>query len=401
MTAPARVLIATWDGGGNTPPAFHLGARLARRGQRVRMLGWRSMANRAEKAGIEFAPFPSEKPLPTGLTQDEGWSEYVDPMLHGLSTKQDILAEATTFRPDVMVLDCMLGAGFAAARELEVPTAVLVHVLYSPFVHLWGDGVMHTSVAGLLAEASRVLALAPPGFDEPSDLPANTSYTGPITNPAPGRLPSTAFELLRAPGDPWVLISLGTTMQRQVTALPHLLTAVAEVPVRVLLTLGGVLPVGAVSAPPNVTVRGHVPHELVLPHVGLVITHGGMSTITTSLAAGVPLVCVPQGREQPINAGRVEAVGAGRVVGPEATAPEIAAAVSAVLHDQQARAVARSFGAAISALGAGESASEDVEQLAGPRRSPGPSADLWQAAHRPRGRVGGALTSTGGRDDHA
>jgi UDP:flavonoid glycosyltransferase YjiC (YdhE family) len=363
MTAPSRFLIATWDGGGNTPAAFNLGSRLARRGHRVRMLGWKSMTARAADAGIEFMPYASEPPWPRGLTQDDGWRDYVEPLLHGAATRGDILAEAAAFRPDALVLDCMLGAGFAAARELRLPTAVLVHVLYSPFVHVWGDGVMHGSVARLLAEADRVLALVPPGFDEPGELPANTTYSGPITRPAPGRLESPDLELLTRRGDPWVLLSLSTTLQGQTEALPPMLSAVASLPVRVLLTLGGVIPIHAVGAPPNVTVRDYVPHDLVLQHMRAVITHGGMSTITASLAAGVPLVCVPQGREQPINAARVAATGAGRVIAPEAPAAEIAAAVDSVLRDERARVAARRFAVTIAALGAGERATDEVEQL--------------------------------------
>ena len=90
------------------------------------------------------------------------------------------------------------------------------------------------------------------------------------------------------PGDPWVLLSLSTTLQRQAEALPAVLAALAGLPVRVMLTLGGVLPISAVDAPPNVTVRGYLAHDLVLPHMRAVITHGGLSTITTSLAAGLP-----------------------------------------------------------------------------------------------------------------
>src|SRR5207344_2357191 len=65
----------------------------------------------------------------------------------------------------VLVVDCMLGAGFAAAAALELPTAVLVHGLDSEFAHGWGDQMMHTSVVDLLAPAGQVLALTPPGFD--------------------------------------------------------------------------------------------------------------------------------------------------------------------------------------------------------------------------------------------
>jgi UDP:flavonoid glycosyltransferase YjiC (YdhE family) len=366
MTAPTRFLIATWDGGGNTPPAFNLGSRLARRGHRVRMLGWKSMAGRAADEGIEFVPYRSERPWPAGLSHEDGWLDYIEPMLLGAAAKGDILAEVAAFGPDVLVLDCMLGAGFSAARELRLPTAVLVHVLYSPFVHAWGDEVMHASVAGLLAEADCVLALVPPGFDEPCELPANTTYVGPITRPAPGRLGSTDVELLTQSGAPWVLLSLSTTLQRQTEALPAILTAVATLPVRVLLTLGGVIPIDAVVAPSNVTVRDYMPHDLVLPHMAAVITHGGMSSVMSSLAAGIPMVCIPQGREQPLNAARVASTGAGRVVAPEAPAAEIAAAVDAALRDEPARVAARRFAAAIAALGAGASATDAVERLGPP-----------------------------------
>jgi UDP:flavonoid glycosyltransferase YjiC (YdhE family) len=359
-------LIATWDGGGNTPPAFNLGSRLARRGHSVRMLGWQSMAPRAADAGIEFASYRSERPWPAGLSHDDGWLDYVEPLLFGAAARTDIVAEAAAFGPDVLVLDCMLGAGFAAARELQLPTAVLVHVLYAPFVHAWGDEVMHASVSGLLAEADSVLALVPPGFDEPGELPANTRYVGPITRPTPGRLGSAELELLTRPGDPWVMPSLSTTMQRPVATLPATLPPLEGIPLRVLLTLGGIVPRDAVAAPPNVTVRDYVPHDLVLPHMKLVITHGGMSSITASLAAGVPMVCIPQGREQPVNAARVAATGAGRVIASDASAAEIASAVDATLRDEPARAAAHRFAATIARLGAGESATDEVEELARP-----------------------------------
>ena len=81
-----------------------------------------------------------------------------------------------------------------------------------------------------------------------------------------------------------------------------MLEAVAALPVRVLLTLGGVLMSNSVNAPANVTVREFVPHDLVLPYMATVISHGGLSTITTALTAGVPLLCIPQGRDQHYNA---------------------------------------------------------------------------------------------------
>ena len=68
-------------------------------------------------------------------------------------------------------------------------------------------------------------------------------------------------------GDPWILLSLSTTLQRQTEALPTMLEAVESLPVRVLLTLGGVIPIDAVPVPTNVTVRDFVAHDMVLPHM--------------------------------------------------------------------------------------------------------------------------------------
>lgn len=363
MSDKGRFLIATWDGGGNTPPAYNLGARLVQRGHEVRLLGWDTMATRAAAAGVEFATFPSVPPWPAGLPLDDAWDE-LGSALNGPATRDDILTEAKDFAPDVLVVDCMLGAGFDAANMLGLPTAVLVHVMYAPFRYEWGHGVLEREVAPILDGAGAVLVLVPPGFDAPCPLPANTTYVGPITAPHTREtLDPHDAALLAEPGDPWVLLSLSTTLQRQAEALPAMLDAVAALPVRVLLTLGGALPTRVVEAPANVTVRGFVPHDLLLPHMAAVICHAGLSTITSALAAGVPLICVPQGREQPINAQRVEASGVGRVVAADAPPAKIAAALMELLGDRAALRQARRFADVIAGLGGGDTATRKVAGL--------------------------------------
>ena len=162
MTDARRFLIATWDGGGNTPPALHLGTRLARRGHRVRILGWESMARRCEAAGLEFATYASMTRWPESLSLDDGWDRLV-PFLQGTATRDDILAEAAACEADVLVFDCMIRAGFEAARQLGLPAAVLVHALYSAWVSPWGDQVMQASVGDLLAAAEESSRWYPPG----------------------------------------------------------------------------------------------------------------------------------------------------------------------------------------------------------------------------------------------
>jgi UDP:flavonoid glycosyltransferase YjiC (YdhE family) len=374
VSGSGRFLIVSWDGGGNTPPALNLGARLVRQGHQVRLLGWESMASRAAAAGVEFATYPSIPPWPPELAFEDALEERLLPALLGPGTRDDILTEAKGFAPDVVVVDCMMDAALAAARMLALPSAVLVHLPYSAFRYEWGDEATRAKKARYLDEASAVLALVPPGFDSPCPVRANTTYVGPITDPNPQpRLDARDAGLLAEPGDPWVLLSLSTTLQGQAAALPPMLEAVAALPVRVLLTLGGALPASAIDPPPNVTVRGFVPHHLVLPHMAAVISHGGLSTITAALTAGVPLLCIPQGRDQSDNAQRVAASGVGRALATSAPPAQIAYALEELLADPAALREARRFARVIGELGGGAAAMRKVAALARSRAPRGPN----------------------------
>jgi hypothetical protein len=54
--------------------------------------------------------------------------ERLMPALLGAGTRDDILAGADRFAPDVVVVDCMMDAGLEAAHMLGLPSAVLVHL---------------------------------------------------------------------------------------------------------------------------------------------------------------------------------------------------------------------------------------------------------------------------------
>lgn len=356
----SRFLLTTWAGGGSVPPTLNLGVRLMRRGHEVLVVGWESMAGHVTAHGLGFTSYPSVPPWPDGLMLDDDYPR-LDEMLHGVPTENDLCAIAGDFRPDVFVVDCMMAAAFRAAERLGTPSAVLAHLLYQ----LWSAQLEFITPGVSLDSATRILALVPPGFDLPGDLPPNTAYVGPIGHPDQPTLSGTGLAEVDEPGDPWVLLSLSTTPMGQAAALPPLLDALGSLPVRVLLTLGTVLPVTDLpSLPANVIARDYVPHAAVLPQMAAVVTHGGLSTITASLAAGVPLVVVPQGRDQSRNGDRVEATRVGRMVAKESPPDVLAAAIAEVLGDADARAAASAFARSISALGNGVVATDEVETLA-------------------------------------
>jgi UDP:flavonoid glycosyltransferase YjiC (YdhE family) len=113
----------------------------------------------------------------------------------------------------------------------------------------------------------------------------------------------------------------------------------------------------------NVEVVRYVPHDRVLPFASLVVTHAGLGTVMTTLAHGVPMVCVPLGRDQFFNAARVAALGVGRGLDANADERAIAAAVRAVIDDDEMRRAARHWPDVIAAYRRGEAVMAEIDRL--------------------------------------
>ena len=379
------VLIVTWDGGGNVPPALALGARLLRAGYRVRLLGTYSLEPKARAAGLPFSGFDSVPPWPEGMSMDDDDVRF-EAMLNGPDVARDIVRAVEADPPDVLVADCMMGAARAAAEFVDIPLVLLVHVLFQPYATVWGQFLLDESRArralglpvpdedptmdDVLARASLTLICIPAEFDCPgAPLTATTHYVGPIFDPGAGE---ERWAQPWRPDDerPLVLVSLSSTRQGQDRALPPILEALRDLPVRALLTLGNVSITDELVVPPNVTVVDYLPHATVLGHTSLVVSHGGLSTVMAALAHGVPLVCIPQGRDQSFNADRVQSSGVGIRVPQDARPTIIAEAVQAVMGQQSYTESARGFATLIATAGHGSQAVAHLEALlAQPRRT--------------------------------
>jgi UDP:flavonoid glycosyltransferase YjiC (YdhE family) len=92
-----------------------------------------------------------------------------------------------------------------------------------------------------------------------------------------------------------------------------------------------------------------------------------MGTVTRALAAGVPLVCVPMGRDQLDVAARVVFHGAGVRLRPSAKPDVIRAAVERVIREPSFRTAAERIGASITADAAGQRGLAELEALASAR----------------------------------
>ena len=81
------------------------------------------------------------------------------------------------------------------------------------------------------------------------------------------------------------------------------------------------------------------------------MTHCGHGTTLKGLAAGVPLLCVPMGRDQNDTAVRVVERGAGLRLSPKASVAKLRAAVQKLLADARYREAAQQLARAIAGLG--------------------------------------------------
>ena len=167
-------------------------------------------------------------------------------------------------------------------------------------------------VAGAIREAPYLTRF--PGSLDPSPWTDTRRYRQP--EPAARPLP----DWWPADDGPLVYVSFGSVLSHLPEATDvyrAALDAVADVPARVLMTVGRAFDVARLGVVPgNVHVEPWVPQADVLAKASVVVCHGGSGTTFGALAAGVPLVVCPLFADQPFNGRLVEAAGAGVLVVP-------------------------------------------------------------------------------------
>jgi MGT family glycosyltransferase len=215
----------------------------------------------------------------------------------------------------------------------------------------------------LLGRADRILVCSSPSYDFGSgSVPANVCYVGPQLDDDPSMAPNG--QPAGPPTRPLVLVGLSSTVMRQEGLLQRAADALGHAQVRGLVTTGPAVDAAVISAPPNVTVTRWVRHADVLPHCSAVITHGGHGTVMKALIAGVPLVLVPLGRDQPDNAARVVHAGAGIRLPRNASTSALRAAVDRVITDPRYRAAARRMASQLAAERDDHRVIDELEKVA-------------------------------------
>lgn len=374
-----RFLLVCHDAGGTIPPMLAIAEALVQAGHDVALLSQPGVRARAERAGCTFAEFTAipnyelRKSLEDQLAL--AW-----PVITGASVGDDVRALATERRADVIVVDANLGGGLAAAETLSQPSVVLLHSMYKTFVDTWFadywplfESAINKTRAGygldavggwpsLFAGHDRLLSVVPTVFDAPvSDVPSTMRNYGFLT-------PSGATGDARGVGfpdgeGPTVLVGLSTTYQDHEGLMQRILDALEATGARGLVSTAGQIDTQALRAPPNVTITDFVAHDRAMANTDVMVTHAGLGSVAAALSRGVPLVCTPISRDQPLNAQRVADLGAGTALGESATAADIAAAIDRTLSDRTYRDAAESLARASAREGGAAAAGAELAAL--------------------------------------
>lgn len=382
-----KTLMVTVEGGGNVPPMMKLGTQLRGTGHDVTVLTEPCMKDTVENQGHAFIPFReyfTREDRKEDLFRDWNASSTKSPVLELVTfgparpVVEQVIELIQSRKIDLLVVDFLLLPSLIAAEYCGIPSVAVVHMpefLPGPnrppgnlgirpgngLIFRLRDRVlgrlMHSTFNKFKPELNSLLnaySLKPlentldlfdradlklvqtlKSFDIPVEpAPANVRYTGPVLDD-PDWAAGEGWE------DPWngrftgplVVVSFSSTFQNQAGTIQHCIDALAGTGFRGCVTLGPAMNGAEFPVPENVVVRQSVSHSRLFPHADLVITHGGHGTIMRALSHGLPVVCMPMGRDQADNGIKVERSGCGIMVSAKSSPERIRKAVMQLVSD--------------------------------------------------------------------
>lgn len=357
------LIVATGGAGGDLPPLIAAAQALRERGHETSFIGDAAVDRALSGLGLEVQVLPAELNLGPRLasavreamTTTGGDLKAAGPMVEralaawAKEVAGPVGQAIVQLRPDAAVTS-LFGVEVMKEADLSSPWAVVNSTFYvgpnppRPVEEDIGPRAIPLILryARLIEAADMVLHATDPVFDFSFDrLPARHHYVGPLGLWEP-RLDTPSY--LEEPGDPWVLVSISSQLQDDLPLAEAALVALADKPVRVVLTVGPDHEPEEVSLrPANAHVEQLVPHSAVLKRGVLLVSHAGHGSVMKALWEGKPMVLVPWGRDQPGVAARAHALGVAEVVargdGSEVT---LAAAIDRVLASSEMHEAATS-----------------------------------------------------------
>lgn len=367
-----RVLFSSTAGAGHFNPLVPFARACEVAGHEVLVASAPGLAGAVEQAGLAYAAFDPPDDAELGAVWSrlpslsfEGANQVVINEIFGrlnstasLPRLQELCA---TWRPDVVVRDPSEFGSAVAAEAAGLPSVRIAIGLSSvderaiQFAAAAVDVIRQSAglppdPAGDALRAEPCFSVFPASFEDPAAPGPRAEHR--FADPTPSATVGGRPPWMPAGDGPLVYVTFGSVagvLDLAVAAFRAALDALATLGLPALLTVGHAFDLDALGpVPANVRVERWVPQAEVLARASAVVHHGGSGSTIGTLAAGLPMVVVPLFADQPYNAVRVEATGAGLVVKPP-DGKGIAAAVTRVLEEPSFRASAAELAAEMAA----------------------------------------------------
>jgi len=376
------MLFAFAGGRGHLEPLVPLARAAVAAGHTVAFAGRPWMASQVEafgfasfSAGSDAGLVPGSRPLVAADIEAEmravgpGFGRRI-----ARARAKDLLPLCETWRPDLLVCEELDYGAMIAAERLGVPHATVV-------VCGAGGFVRPEYVAPCVDEVRAEHGLPPdPEFTAPRRHLVLTPFPARFRDPAyplpddaqPFRaFPSGAERDTRPDATSGrtrtVYFTLGTVFHVESGDLmERVLEGLRQVPAQIVVTVGRERdPSELGTQPAHVRIERFVPQAEILQRCDAVVSHAGSGSVLGALAHAIPLVLVPIGADQPLNAARCEALAVGRVLDPLTLTPEqLREAVMRVLEDPVHRNAARQVQSEIAAMPGPAHAVTSLERVA-------------------------------------
>jgi UDP:flavonoid glycosyltransferase YjiC (YdhE family) len=351
----SEIVIVTWDGGGNVPPAFAIARELVSRGHGVRVLGHRSQRDPIEAAGLEAVPAREARRFAAG---DAHSTRELLATFGDRGMGRDLLTELERRPADLVLVDALMLGVLEEVRRGGVRYAVLEHFY---------DGYYRRALRGPLGLVLRLGGLRPgrglrdaavrivtslPELD-PLEPDASVRQVGPVVSWVP-----------RVEDGPGVLVSLSTFGFPGMTeVLQRVVDACAGLPARVVVTTGPLVDPSELRLPPGVDVHRFVPHAELMARSTLLVGHGGHGTTMQALAHDLPVLVLPMDdkTDQPLVGRSLERAGAGRTLARTSSVGALHTVIGELLADGPHRAAAARLGALVRAGDGARGGADAVE----------------------------------------
>jgi UDP:flavonoid glycosyltransferase YjiC (YdhE family) len=253
---------------------------------------------------------------------------------------EDLAPELERLRPDLVVHGWGLPGAAIAARRAGIPG------LWHGFGRMFPEGIgLEPPTSNAETGGLPHLDICAPSLQDKGFLAtAERIELRPVPYSTGATLPAWDD---RRTSWPLIYLTLGTAF-----GTPELLgmaiEGLAKLEARVVVAAGRVRAHQLGYLPGNVTMQSWVPQGDLLPHVDVVVHHGGSGTTLGALSVGAPQLILPQGADQFANADALQAAGAALCLRPAELSPDAIAEQTRKLlphhadagHRDAARAIA-------------------------------------------------------------